>query len=181
GLQAGKDYTLVETGSAAGAYASLFASMQAKQVDVGALPGDLMRKVTEKGDFHQLYDLAKQDKLYSAGSTLTFRSEYVQQHPAEVQKILESFMDGATYFKAHPDEAKALLRDTFKIDDPQDQEQAYQRQVELSLTDPTPRPELYGDLIDALGQIQPQIKNLDLSTLLDPRFAQAAAKSGSAG
>jgi ABC-type nitrate/sulfonate/bicarbonate transport system substrate-binding protein len=178
GMQAAKDYTLIETGSAGGAYASLFAAMQAKQVDAGALPGDLVRKVTANGDFRMLYDLAKQDKLLSAGSTLTFRTEYVQQHPAETQKILDSFMQGAKYFKDHPDEAKALLKESFKIDDPTDLEQAYQRQLELASADPTPRPELYTDLINVLGAIEPDVKTLDLSTLLDPKFAQDAVKRG---
>jgi ABC-type nitrate/sulfonate/bicarbonate transport system substrate-binding protein len=181
GLQVGKDYTLIETGSAGGAYASLFASMSAHKIDAGALPGDLVRKVTANGDFHVLYDMAKRDDLLSAGSTLTLRSEYVDQHPADVQKTLDSLLQGAKYFREHPDEAKALMRESFKITDPTDLDQAYQRQVDLTAKDPTPRPEQYADLVEALGQIEPDVKTLDLKTLLEPKFAQDAIKRGLTG
>jgi NitT/TauT family transport system substrate-binding protein len=181
GLEPGKDYTLVETGSAGGAYASLFASLQGHKIDAGAVPGDLAAKLTADGSYKVLYDMAKRDDLLSAGSTLTFSSKYVQDHPDEVQKTLDSVLDGQKYFRDHPDEAKALLKDTFKLTDPTDNDNAFKRQVELTAKDPTPRPELYADLVEALGQIEPDVKTLDLKTLLEPRFAQDAIKRGLAG
>jgi len=44
--------------------------------------------------------------------------------------------------------------------------------------DPTPRAEPYPDMIEAIGQISPAVKTLNLATLLDPRFAQDAVKRG---
>jgi len=41
--------------------------------------------------------------------------------------------------------------------------------------------ELYPDLIAAIGQIQPDVKSLDLASLLDTRFAQDALKRGLTG
>jgi len=181
GLEPGKDYTLIETGSAGGAYASLFASLAAHKIDAGAVPGDLVTKLTTTSDYHVLYDMATRDDLLSAGSTLTFRTPYIQQHPEEVQKTLDSLLDGEKYFSEHPDEAKAMLKTTFKITDPADIDRAYDRQVQLTAKDPTPKPEQYTDLVQVLGQIEPDVKTLDIKTLLEPRFAQDALKRGLTG
>ncbi|MFI5266700.1 MAG: ABC transporter substrate-binding protein [Chloroflexota bacterium] len=180
GLQADKDYQIIETGSGA-PYQGLAAALDGHHIAAAALQPDFARKLAVSGDFHVLFDLAKQPELITAGSTLAFQSSYVQQHPAEVQKALDSFLQGMRYFRDHKDQAQTLMRQTFKITDQVDLDDGYTRQVELMAKDPTPRPELYPDLIDAIGQISPDVKKLDLSSLLDPRFAQDAVKRGLAG
>lgn len=180
GLQADKDYQIVETGSG-GAYQSLVASLLAHKVDAAALQPDLARKAGADGQFHVLFDLAAQPDLLTAGSSLTVQTSYVQQHPTDVQKAVDALLQGQHYFRDHKDQAEAVLRDTFKLTDQTDLDNAYTRLSELMASDPTPKPELYPDLISALGQLNPDVNKLDLSTLLEPRFAQDALKRGLTG
>jgi ABC-type nitrate/sulfonate/bicarbonate transport system substrate-binding protein len=180
GLQADKDYKIVETGSGS-PFQGLAAALQSHNIAAAALQPDFARKMAAGGEFHIEFDLAKQPELITAGSTLTFQSSYVQQHPAEVQKTLDSLLLGQRYFREHRDQAQALLRQTFKITDQADLDESFDRLRELMARDPTPRPELYPDLVEAIGQISPDVKNLDLAGLLDPRFAQDALKRSLAG
>jgi ABC-type nitrate/sulfonate/bicarbonate transport system substrate-binding protein len=180
GLQADKDYQLVETGSG-GAYQSLVAALLSHQVAAAALQPDLARKASADGQFHVLFDLAQQPDLITAGSSLTVQTSYMQQHPAEVQKAVDALLQGQHYFRDHKQDAEAVLRDTFKLSDQSDLDTAYNRLVQLMASDPTPRPELYPDLVAALSQLNPDVKSLDLSTLLEPRFAQDALKRGLTG
>jgi ABC-type nitrate/sulfonate/bicarbonate transport system substrate-binding protein len=180
GYQADKDYQIVEAGSGS-AYQALAALLQSRQVVGAALQPDFARKMSAGGEFHVLFDLAKQPDLITAGSTLTFQSSYVRQHPAEVQKTIDSLLRAQRYFRDHRDEAQALMRQTFKVTDQIDLDLGFDRLVELMAKDPTPRAELYPDLIAAIGQIQPDVKSLDLASLLDTRFAQDALKRGLTG
>jgi NitT/TauT family transport system substrate-binding protein len=177
GLQPGKDVQIFETGSGQ-PYPGLTAALQGHHVSAGALQPDFAHKLEATGEFKVLFDLAKQSDLVGAGSTMTFQSSYVQQHPAEVQRAVDSLIQGERYFKEHRDQAQGVLRDVFKITDQAQLDESYDRLVELMAKDPTPRAELYPDLVDALVQISPDVKKLDLSTLLEPRFVQDSLKRG---
>jgi ABC-type nitrate/sulfonate/bicarbonate transport system substrate-binding protein len=176
GLQ-DSDYKIVETGSAS-AYASLLAGLESHNVDAGALSPDFARKLASGGQFHILYDLATEPGLLTAASSLTFGSAFIQAHPTEVQKTVDSFLQGEAYFKQHKDEAQGILKSIFKLTDPAELDNVYTRQVQLMAKDITPRTELFPDLISALGQVQPDVKTMDLNGLLAPQFAQSAIQRG---
>jgi ABC-type nitrate/sulfonate/bicarbonate transport system substrate-binding protein len=176
GLQPDKDYQIRETGSN-GTYQALTAALIAGQVYAAGLQPDFARKATADGKLKILYDVAKLD-LNAAGSSLTFRTPFVQEHPAEVQKVVDSLIQGERYYKEHPDEAKSILKTMFKIDDPVDVEEQYERQKLLVASDPTPRKELYPDLIEAIATVNPEVKGFDPEKLIEPRFVQDAIKRG---
>lgn len=98
-----------------------------------------------------------------------------------MQKTVDSLLQGMCCFRDHKAEAQSQMRQTFKLTDQVHLDDGYSRQGELMARDPTPRPELYADLIDAISRISPDVKKVDLSRLLDPRFAQDAVKRGLAG
>jgi hypothetical protein len=50
--------------------------------------------------------------------------------------------------------------------------------VPIMAKDITPREALFPDMIAALAQLQPDVKQLDLSSLLNQRFAQSAMDRG---
>src|SRR5581483_2317007 len=60
GMQAGKDYTLVETGSSA-SEAGIAAQLLSHQIDAGALTTDFADKLVAQGGFHVLVDFAETD------------------------------------------------------------------------------------------------------------------------
>jgi len=183
GLEAGKDYTVLEiqssgSGGGAGPYPVLLGAMQTGSIDAANLQIDFARKATQDGKFQVLQDLVKDPTLKTAASSLTFQKSYVQQHPDQVQKTVDALMAGMKYFKDHPDEAKAVLKKTFSIDDQGDLDTAYQRDVDTNAKDPTPKTDLYTDVVNALVPVEPEVKNVDLNSIIDPRFVQDALKRG---
>jgi NitT/TauT family transport system substrate-binding protein len=177
GLEPDKDYKVIETGSTS-LGAGLAAALLAHNVDVATLSLDLVRQVTASGGFHVLLDLPKTD-LHSTGETLSFRSDYVSQHPTQVQATLDTLLQGIGYFKAHPDEAKALIASISRSNnDPDYVGLQYDRQLELIAKDPLPRPERYSDLLSAVADVVPDAKSLDMTTFVEPRFAQSAVDRG---
>jgi NitT/TauT family transport system substrate-binding protein len=183
GLEPGRDYTVLEiqssgSGGGAGPYPVLLGAMNTGSVDAANLQVDYARKATQDGKFQILDDLTKDTTLKTAASSLTFQKSYVQQHPDQVQKSVDALMLGMKYFKDHPDEAKAVLKKTFSIDDAGDLETAYERDVATNAKDPTPRVELYTDVVAALTPIEPEVKSVDLNGIVDGRFVQDALKRG---
>ena len=177
GLQPDTDYKLIETGSN-GTYAAVVAALQGKHATAGALQPDFAHRLEADGQFHTLYDMASEPNLTIAAGTLTFPSAFIQAHPDEVQKTLDSILQGEAYYKQHKDEAQNLLKTTFKITDPKQLDETYSRQGQLLAKDVTPKPELFPDIVDALSQVEPDVKNLDINSLLVQKFAQSAQQRG---
>jgi len=177
GLEPDKDYKLIETGSAS-AYASLVAAMQAGNVAAGAIQPDLAHKLEASAPFHTLYDMGTEPGLLTAASSVTFADAFIKAHPDEVQKVVDTLLQGEAYYKQHKDEAEALLKSTYKMTDQTQIDETYARQVQLMAKDITPRAELFPDMVAALAQVQPEVKQLDLSTLLNPTFAKSAMDRG---
>lgn len=177
GLQAGTDYTLIETGSN-GTYAAMVAALQGHHVDAGAMQPSFATKAAQGGDFHILYDLATEPTLQIAASSLTMSSAFIKAHPSEVQKTLDALLRAESYFKQNKPQAEQVLKTTFKITNPAQLDATYNRQVQLMATNVVPREELFPDLVKALGQVQPAIQKLDLSSLLAPQFAESAQQRG---
>jgi ABC-type nitrate/sulfonate/bicarbonate transport system substrate-binding protein len=177
GLEPDTDYKLIETGSA-GTYGAIVAALQSKNADAGALQPDFAHKLEQAGQVHTLYDMGTEQGLLTAASSLTFASAFIQAHPNEVQKSLDSLLQGEAYYKQQKDEAQSLLKTVFKISDQTQLEETYTRQGQLMAKDITPREALFPDMIAALAQLQPDVKQLDLSSLLNQRFAQSAMDRG---
>ncbi len=117
GLEPGKDYSLISTGSA-GSQATAAAALSTHQVDAAALQADFGKGVVQNApkDFHILVDLVETD-LPLPGVNIDFRGEFVKQHPDLVQKILDSLIQGVRYTKEHPAETKASWAKRYQIDD----------------------------------------------------------------
>ena len=177
GLEPDTDYKLIETGSA-GTYGAIVAALQSKNADAGALQPDFAHKLEQAAPVHTLYDMGTEQGLVTAAASLTFASVFIQARPDEVQKTLDSLLQGEAYYKQHKAEAESLLKTLFKISDQTQLEATYARQGQLMAKDITPRESLFPDMIAALAQVQPAVKQVDLSSLLNQRFAQSAMGRG---
>jgi ABC-type nitrate/sulfonate/bicarbonate transport system substrate-binding protein len=177
GLQPDTDYKLVETGSA-GTYGAVVAALQSGNVQAGPLQPDFAHQLEKGGQFHSLYDMATKPDLLTAASSVTFSTAFVQAHPDQVQKTLDTILQGEAYFKQHKDDSENLLKTMFKISDPAQLDETYTRQGQLMAKDITPRPELFPDMVAALAQVEPDVKNVDLNSLLVQSFAKSAMDRG---
>jgi NitT/TauT family transport system substrate-binding protein len=175
GLEPGRDYKLVETGSA-GTYQAMIAQLGAHQIDAAPMQLDFARKAVAQGGVKVLFDLAKSD-LRVASASLGFQDAFISQHPADVQATVDALIKGVRYAHEHPADAKATLARYYKFEG-EALDQAYERQTLIQAKDPTPAPEQFQDTMEAQVAENPAVKNLDVNSLFDARFAQDAVKRG---
>ncbi len=57
--------------------------------------------------FHVLYSSKDAPGLIT--DVLTFNADYIAKHPAEVKAVIQGYVDGLAYMKAHPDEAAKMI------------------------------------------------------------------------
>ena len=176
GLTAGKDYTVIQTGSA-GSEAGMVATLLSHQVDAIAVTPVAAEPVLAQGGYHVLIDLAKTD-VRVAGQIIVFQAAYVQQHPDVVQKVVDSMIQGVRYFREHKPEAETAMRVHFKLTDQAAMDKLYQRQVEVQTNLPTVAKADFTDVVATMPKDAPQLSDEQLSAMLDNRFVEDATKRG---
>ncbi len=176
GMEPGRDYKLVGTGSSA-SQAGPAAAMTAHQIDAALLQEDFARGVVKQGGFHVLVDLFDTD-LRLAGVPVDFRTDFIQQHPDAVQKTVDALVDCVRYTKEHPAETKAIWGKQYKMEDEERLDTIYKREVELWQKAPIPDKAAFDDVIEFVSMSNPKVKGLDPSTFIDPRFVDDAVKRG---
>src|SRR5581483_8442498 len=176
GMQAGKDYTLVETGSSA-SEAGIAAQLLSHQIDAGALTTDFADKLVAQGGFHVLVDFAETD-VHVASQVVTLRTPFIAQHRDVVQRLVDSLFDAARYYKSHKAEAVAAMRLHYKLEDQAQMEKLWERQSELLAKVPTVAKEDFADIIPQLPKDTPARSDDKLAALLDLSFVNDAAKRG---
>jgi NitT/TauT family transport system substrate-binding protein len=178
GLTAGKDYQLIETGTNGGVPGTM-AALLARQVDAAGLDDQFSAKAVAQGGYHVLLDLADPSvKVSTAAQTLTFRTQFIDQHPDVVQKTVDSLMEGVRYMKEHKAESEALMKSRSKIDDQASLDQSYDRQVELLAKAPVPQKDQFTDIIATLPKDTPSVTDAMLNTFLDTKYVDDAVNRG---
>ena len=176
GLEAGKDYQFVSTGTTSG-QATTVAALIAHEVDFATLAPDFANQVTSKGGHHVLVDLVKVD-LPVAAQSLVFRASYVQQHADVVQKVVDGLIEGVQFLKTHKTETEAMLKSRYQIDDQAALDATYNREVELLTNDPLPDKTQFAEEAAFADKSGPQITDATIAAVVEPRFVQAAEKRG---
>jgi NitT/TauT family transport system substrate-binding protein len=174
GLETPRDYQVFETG-VAGVYTGLANQLMAGNVDAAALEAQLARRVVAQG-YRELFDQAAMGTPGAAGA-LTFRTEYVRANPQVVQQVVDTLVDAVSYAKSHREETLETFRVHSKLDDPAELDFVYDRVVQQLLSAaPYPAPEQFPDVIEAMAHEQPAVRSLDLNTLIDRSFVDAALR-----
>jgi len=57
--------------------------------------------------FHVLYSSKDAPGLIT--DVMTFNADYIAKHPAEVKAVIQGYVDGLAYMKAHPEEAAKMI------------------------------------------------------------------------
>jgi ABC-type nitrate/sulfonate/bicarbonate transport system substrate-binding protein len=169
GLDPEKDVTIVPVGSLQNRTAALLNGA----IDGGlAQPPDQL--VLEDKGFHVIYDLAAQ-KLPSVGDCIVVQRAYLNANKDVVQRYVDSIVEAIAYGKKNKAETLPVLSKYLNTDDQRGLGATYDFFVGTVTPDyPTVRAELWGDAIDQLGAQNDQIKNFDVSKILDNEFVQSA-------
>jgi ABC-type nitrate/sulfonate/bicarbonate transport system substrate-binding protein len=178
GLESGKDYTFVETGAESSAN-GLVAALLAHQIDAAPLDDVTAAQALKQGGYHVLLDMADpKANIQSAFSVVPFHNDFIQQHHETAQKLVDSLFQATQYMAGHKDETEALLKKQYKLSDPAQIDETYQRQVQLAAKDQTPTVANLTDAATYVPNGTTAIPQSQLEKSIDAEFATDAVKRG---
>ncbi len=90
------------------------AAFIAKQIDAAGVWEPWLTKAQEQGDGHVLASTKEYPNLIV--DCIAFNKDVVAQHPDDVQKIVNAIFRAIDYWKAHPEEANAIMAPHFQVD-----------------------------------------------------------------
>jgi NitT/TauT family transport system substrate-binding protein len=90
------------------------AAFIAKQIDAAGVWEPWLTKAQEQGGGHVLASTREYPNLIV--DCIAFNKDVVAQHPEDVQKIVNAIFRAIDYWKAHPDEANAIMAPHFQVD-----------------------------------------------------------------
>src|SRR5579864_7288581 len=175
GLDPDKDVTLIPTGSIPNVTAALFN---------GAIDGAPLVvspaafRTVEGGNSHEVFDFAPNAGPY-AGDLVVVKRDNLKQNRDVVQRYVDALVQGIARFKA--DRASAIQIDKKYLEETDDAlvARTYDYFIQsVTPSQPFPRPEQFPEVIAALGKNNEAIKNLDVTSALDPSLVQSAVDRG---
>jgi NitT/TauT family transport system substrate-binding protein len=177
GLQDGKDYTSVVTGSAGG-NAGALAALVSGQVDAVGVPAGVATKALQQGQVHVLVDFATRTDLPSGTQVLVFPAKYVQQHPDAVQGVVDALIESVRTINQDKAAAESVLRSRFKMTDQAELDEELQRQVRLLAKVPLPVTDDFPEAITSLPKDVKPLTEAQFKGMMDPTFVNDAVKRG---
>jgi NitT/TauT family transport system substrate-binding protein len=90
------------------------AAFIAKKIDAAGVWEPWLTKAREQGGGHVLASTKEYPNLIV--DCIAFNKDVVAQHPEDVQKIVNAIFRAIDYWKAHPDEANAIMAPHFQVD-----------------------------------------------------------------
>lgn len=169
GLDPSADVVYIQVPDA-GARASALLS-GAVQGAIVTPPGNI---ALQQAGFHVLLDLAGQGIMGAQQSTLVQRS-FATASRATVQSYVDSLIEATARIRSDRAFSLQVLKKYFKSDDDQAMNAVYDFYVnEVINPRPLTRPEAFQNSIQALAVRNPQVQDVDLSTIIDNSFVQSA-------
>ena len=170
GLDPDTDVAIVAVGSAA----ARIAAMQNGAIQAAlAIPPDTLL-LADKG-FGTLFDLAEQ-KVPTGNATQTTTRAYLEAHRDVVQAWVDADVEAIALAKRDRATTIAVLKKYLKSDDERGMQAAYDFVIQQVIPPlPYPRPDQFVDSQAFLAAQNPNIKDVDLNTIIDRSLVQSAA------
>lgn len=176
GLQPDTDVSIIAVGSLQNRTAALLGG--AIQAGVAQPPDTL---TLEAQGMHSIYDLAQQ-KLPSSQESIVVQSSYLQSHRDVLQAYLDATAEAIVKEKADKPGSLQVLQKYLQNDDQQALSAAYDFFInEVIPSNPVPSAEQFTYDVQILSAQNPQVKNVDLNTFIDPSLAQSSVDRGLSG
>ncbi|GAC1319645.1 MAG: hypothetical protein NVSMB2_15110 [Chloroflexota bacterium] len=174
GLVVDKDVTLVPAGSIPNVTAALISG----GIDGAALVvGPDSDRAIQQG-MHELFDFADLNVPYPT-SAIVARRSWVDQNRGTVQKYVDSLVQAIAREKRDKPYTIGLMRANLGVTDDKALSEIYEYFTQRAVpSQPLPRAETFGPMMDSLGQSTDRVRTLDINTLLDPSFVQSAIDRG---
>jgi NitT/TauT family transport system substrate-binding protein len=177
GLQEGKDYQVILTGTQ-GSTAGALAALVSGAVDATAVSESLAAPAIKQGQIHTLVDIATRTDLPTGSQVMVFPTKFVQSNPDAVQKVVDSLIDAIHMVYTDKAAAEAVLRTHYKISDQQQLDDAWARAKQVLSKDPTPKREDFAEVISNLPKDVKPLSDDTIDGMLNQKFAKDAISRG---
>jgi NitT/TauT family transport system substrate-binding protein len=175
GLDPDNDVTLIPTGSIPNVTAALF-NHAIDGAPLVVSPASF--RAVQGGNFHEVFDFAKNAGPYAAGLVVVKR-DYLNQNRDLVQRYIDGLVQGIARFKA--DRATSLQVDKKYLDETDDElvARTYDYFVQnVTPSQPIPKPEQFTEVLASIAKTNDSVKNVDVTKALDPSLVQSAIDRG---
>jgi len=165
-----KDVTIVQIGSSSNRTVALLSGA----IKATLLSPPVTLQVESQG-FHPLVDLAK--LKVPAALTVSAKRSWVNSHREVVQRYIDALIEGIAMEKRDKSFAIGVISDFMKITDQQLIASTYDFYAkEVLPAVPYVRPEQLKSGLAELAKTNPNLKNFDVSTMIDNSFVENAAR-----
>jgi ABC-type nitrate/sulfonate/bicarbonate transport system substrate-binding protein len=177
GMERGRDYTFISTGTSGGLSGPV-AALMAHQIDAIGTQPEVARQALDQGGFHVLVDLAKRPDIASAYEGIDMQASYVQQYPDRVQAMIDGVIESVRFIRENKQPTQDAIRKYYRITDQAALDATYQREVELLAKSPLPVRSQFDDFIAALPKDAKPPTEAQMTALVEPRFVNDAIRRG---
>jgi NitT/TauT family transport system substrate-binding protein len=172
GLDADKDVTLIALASPQARTPALLNGQIDATLDT---PPNSYKE--EAQGFHSLYDLAEK-RIPTISNGITTRRDWLEANRPVAQRYIDAIMESTQRVKTDKTLAVDTLKKYMKAEDADAAKAAEWATSFLIAEVPTTKPENFADILAALGNQNPNIKNLDMSKYVDNSLVQSAVDRG---
>lgn len=162
------------------------AAMASGGIPVGVTYEPSLSQILSQGDgkkFHVVFSSKNAPGLIA--DVLVFDQKYIQAHPKEITGLIESYVDGMNYMKAHPDESAKIIGKAMGISGKEVMEQmsgVYNiplAEMPKAFVKSTETTSYYasGEVISSILKNKGQIKTIPATeTTIDSQFVKSLVK-----
>ena len=172
GMEAGRDYTMIQTGGAP----EMLAALVSGAIDAGTLSSPLDAQAVALG--HQYIVYGPDLRIPQVAVGFMTRRSTLAKRPQVLGRFMRVMAEAAKILHTDKEFTFKVLGKQLKIDNRKILETGYDAEIKALEPRLTIRPEAFQAVLDDVAQIDPRAKRVKPDDLIDRRFLDEMTKSG---
>ena len=172
GMEAGRDYTMIQTGGAP----EMLAALVSGAIDAGTLSSPLDAQAVALG--HQYIVYGPDLRIPQVAVGFMTRRSTLAKRPQVLGRFMRVMAEAAKILHTDKEFTFKVLGKQLRIDDRKILETGYNAEIKALEPRLTIRPEAFQAVLDDVAQIDPRAKKVKPDDLIDRRFLDEMTKSG---
>jgi ABC-type nitrate/sulfonate/bicarbonate transport system substrate-binding protein len=172
GMEAGRDYTMIQTGGAP----EMLAALVSGAIDAGTLSSPLDAQAIALG--HQYIVYGPDLRIPQVAVGFMTRRSTLAKRPQVLGRFMRVMAEAAKILHTDKEFTFKVLGKQLRIDDRKILETGYNAEIKALEPRLTIRPEAFQAVLDDVAQIDPRAKKVKPEDIIDRRFLDEMTKSG---
>jgi ABC-type nitrate/sulfonate/bicarbonate transport system substrate-binding protein len=172
GMEAGRDYTVIQTGGAP----EMLAALSSGAIEAGTLAPPLDAQAIAQGFHYVVYgpDL----RIPQVAVAFMTRRSTLAKRPQVLGRFMRAMAEAAKILHTDKEFAFKVLSKQLRVTDRKTLEAGYNAEIKVLEPRLTVRPEAFQAILDDVGKIDPRAKKIKPEDFIDRRFLDEMTKSG---